>query len=321
MATDLNEKFHDLPNQWAKLLNTNKDQFPDKLRFEVLLALIEKIAHEQMLEDLKKIHANENGERDDIQEYEPILENFSHMCCDLALEAILAMDNQYDRVCDIDVSKLPQWYNNHYMNVINALKHDEYYDWADVLRTPPILQNDPTKGGYVILMNGEFVPWLVRLSPNSDVMINDYQCMAYQNMARAMLGININVIYRAYLDIFIRWMKLHKGYKYFRVIVCDIKLIMRKDEPNPNRYVRKCLFSMDNEVFVIDPEEYFKTHTIRYKVAETGEIKESKGEVKEFSKEIADIMYVKPTYYVHEFDFDNNPDKPYFVYFIDNGGY
>lgn len=300
MATNLNDKFHDLPNQWAKLLNTNKDWLPDKLRFEVLLALIEKIAHEQMLEDLKKIHANENHERDDIQEYEPILENFSHMCCDLALEAILAIDNQYDRVCDIDVSKLPQWYNNHYMNVINALKHDEYYDWADVLRTPPILQNDSTNG---------------------DAMINDHQCMAYQNMARAMLGININVIYRGYLDIFIRWMKLHKGYKYFRVIVCDLKFIMRKDEPNPNHDVRKCLFSMDNEVFAIDPEEYFKTHTIRYKVAETGEIKESKGEVKEFSKEIADIMYVKPTYYVHEFDFDNNPDKPYFVYFIDNGGY
>ena len=145
--------------------------------------------------------------------------------------------------------------------------------------------------------------------------------MAYQNMARAMLGININVIYRGYLDIFIKWMKLHKGYKYFRVIVCDLKFIMRKDEPNPNHDVRKCLFSMDNEVFAIDPEEYFKTHTIKYKVAETGEIKESKGEVKEFSKEIADIMYVKPTYYVHEFDFDNNPDKPYFVYFIDNGGY
>ena len=179
------------------------------------------------------------------------------------------------------------------MNVINALKHDEYYDWADVLRTPPI----------------------------NDAMIDDHQCMAYQNMARAMLGININVIYRGYLDIFIRLMKLHKGYKYFRVIVCDLKFIMRKDEPNPNDDVRKCLFSMDNEVFVIDPEEYFKTHTIRYKVAETGEIKESKGEVKEFSKEIADIMYVKPTYYVHEFDFDNNPDKPYFVYFIDNGGY
>ena len=300
MATNLNDKFHDLPNQWAKLLNTNKDWFPDKLRFEVLLALIEKIAHEQMLEDLKKIHANENHERDDIQKYEPILENFSHMCCDLALEAILAIDNQYDRVCDIDVSKLPQWYNNHYMNVINALKHDEYYDWADVLRTPPILQNDSTNG---------------------DAMINDHQCMAYQNMARDMLGININVIYRGYLDIFIRWMKLHKGYKYFRVIVCDLKFIMRKDEPNPNHDVRKCLFSMDNEVFAIDPEEYFKTHTIRYKVAETGEIKESKGEVKEFSKEIADIMYVKPTYYVHEFDFDNNPDKPYFVYFIDNGGY
>ena len=293
MATNLNDKFHDLPNQWAKLLNTNKDWLPDKLRFEVLLALIEKIAHEQMLEDLKKIHANENHERDDIQEYEPILENFSHMCCDLALEAILAIDNQYDRVCDIDVSKLPWWYNNHYMNVINALKHDEYYDWADVLRTPPI----------------------------NDAMIDDHQCMAYQNMARAMLGININVIYRGYLDIFIRLMKLHKGYKYFRVIVCDLKFIMRKDEPNPNDDVRKCLFSMDNEVFVIDPEEYFKTHTIRYKVAETGEIKESKGEVKEFSKEIADIMYVKPTYYVHEFDFDNNPDKPYFVYFIDNGGY
>ena len=300
MATNLNDKFHDLPNQWAKLLNTNKDWFPDKLRFEVLLALIEKIAHEQMLEDLKKIHANENHERDDIQKYEPILENFSHMCCDLALEAILAIDNQYDRVCDIDVSKLPQWYNNHYMNVINALKHDQYYDWADVLRTPPILQNDSTNG---------------------DAMINDHQCMAYQNMARAMLGININVIYRGYLDIFIKWMKLHKGYKYFRVIVCDLKFIMRKDEPNPNHDVRKCLFSMDNEVFAIDPEEYFKTHTIRYKVAETGEIKESKGEVKEFSKEIADIMYVKPTYYVHEFDFDNNPDKPYFVYFIDNGGY
>lgn len=300
MATNLNDKFHDLPNQWAKLLNTNKDWLPDKLRFEVLLALIEKIAHEQMLEDLKKIHANENHERDDIQEYEPILENFSHMCCDLALEAILAIDNQYDRVCDIDVSKLPQWYNNHYMNVINALKHDQYYDWADVLRTPPILQNDSTNG---------------------DAMINDHQCMAYQNMARAMLGININVIYRGYLDIFIKWMKLHKGYKYFRVIVCDLKFIMRKDEPNPNHDVRKCLFSMDNEVFAIDPEEYFKTHTIRYKVAETGEIKESKGEVKEFSKEIADIMYVKPTYYVHEFDFDNNPDKPYFVYFIDNGGY
>lgn len=293
MATNLNDKFHDLPNQWAKLLNTNKDWFPDKLRFEVLLALIEKIAHEQILEDLKKIHANENHERDDIQEYESILENFSHMCCDLALEAILAIDNQYDRVCDIDISKLPWWYNNHYMNVINALKHDEYYDWADVLRTPP----------------------------NSDAMINDHQCMAYQNMARAMLGININVIYRGYLDIFIKWMKLHKGYKYFRVIVCDLKFIMRKDEPNPNDDVRKCLFSMDNEVFAIDPEEYFKTHTIRYKVAETGEIKESKGEVKEFSKEIADIMYVKPTYYVHEFDFDNNPDKPYFVYFIDNGGY
>ena len=300
MATNLNDKFHDLPNQWAKLLNTNKDWLPDKLRFEVLLALIEKIAHEQMLEDLKKIHANENHERDDIQEYEPILENFSHMCCDLALEAILAIDNQYDRVCDIDVSKLPQWYNNHYMNVINALKHDQYYDWADVLRTPPILQNDSTNG---------------------DAMINDHQCMAYQNMARAMLGININVIYRGYLDIFIKWMKLHKGYKYFRVIVCDLKFIMRKDEPNPNHDVRKCLFSMDNEVFAIDPEEYFKTHTIKYKVAETGEIKESKGEVKEFSKEIADIMYVKPTYYVHEFDFDNNPDKPYFVYFIDNGGY
>lgn len=300
MATNLNDKFHDLPNQWAKLLNTNKDWFPDKLRFEVLLALIEKIAHEQMLEDLKKIHANENHERDDIQKYEPILENFSHMCCDLALEAILAIDNQYDRVCDIDVSKLPQWYNNHYMNVINALKHDQYYDWADVLRTPPILQNDSTNG---------------------DAMINDHQCMAYQNMARAMLGININIIYRGYLDIFIKWMKLHKGYKYFRVIVCDLKFIMRKDEPNPNHDVRKCLFSMDNEVFAIDPEEYFKTHTIRYKVAETGEIKESKGEVKEFSKEIADIMYVKPTYYVHEFDFDNNPDKPYFVYFIDNGGY
>ena len=47
------------------------------------------------------------------------------MCCDLAFEAILAIDNQYDRVCDIDVSKLPQWYNNHYMNVINALKHDD----------------------------------------------------------------------------------------------------------------------------------------------------------------------------------------------------
>ena len=293
MATNLNDKFHDLPNQWAKLLNTNKDWFPDKLRFEVLLALIEKIAHEQMLEDLKKIHANENHERDDIQEYEPILENFSHMCYDLALEAILAIDNQYDRVCDIDISKLHWWYNNHYMNVINALKHDEYYDWADVLRTPPI----------------------------NDAMINDYQCMAYQNMARAMLGININIIYRGYLDIFLKWMKLHKGYKYFRVIVCDLKFIMRKDEPNPNDDVRKCLFSMDNEVFVIDPEEYFKTHTIRYKVAETGEIKESKGEVKEFSKEIADIMYAKPTYYVHEFDFDNNPDKPYFVYFIDNGGY
>ena len=293
MATNLNDKFHDLPNQWAKLLNTNKDWLPDKLRFEVLLALIEKIAHEQMLEDLKKIHANENHERDDIQEYDSILENFSHMCYDLALDAILAIDNQYDRVCDIDISKLPWWYNNHYMNVINALKRDEYYDWADVLRTPPI----------------------------NDAMINDHQCMAYQNMARAMLGININVIYRGYLDIFIRWMKLHKGYKYFRVIVCDLKFIMRKDEPNPNHDVRKCLFSMDNEVFVIDPEEYFKTHTIRYKVAETGEIKESKGEVKEFSKEIADIMYVKPTYYVHEFDFDNNPDKPYFVYFIDNGGY
>ena len=293
MATNLNDKFHDLPNQWAKLLNTSKDWLPDKLRFEVLLALIEKIAHEQILEDLKRIHANENHERDDIQEYEPILENFSHMCYDLGLEAILAIDNQYDRVCDIDISKLPWWYNNHYMNVINALKHDEYYDWADVLRTPPI----------------------------NDAMINDHQCMAYQNMARAMLGININVIYRGYLDIFIRWMKLHKGYKYFRVIVCDLKFIMRKDEPNPNHDVRKCLFSMDNEVFVIDPEEYFKTHTIRYKVAETGEIKESKGEVKEFSKEIADIMYVKPTYYVHEFDFDNNPDKPYFVYFIDNGGY
>lgn len=293
MATNLNDKFHDLPNQWAKLLNTNKDWFPDKLRFEVLLALIEKIAHEQMLEDLKKIHANENHERDDIQEYDSILENFSHMCYDLALEAILAIDNQYDRVCDIDISKLPWWYNNHYMNVINALKHDEYYDWADVLRTPPI----------------------------NDAMINDHQCMAYQNMARAMLGININIIYRGYLDIFIKWMKLHKGYKYFRVIVCDLKFIMRKDEPNPNHDVRKCLFSMDNEVFAIDPEEYFKTHTIRYKVAETGEIKESKGEVKEFSKEIADIMYVKPTYYVHEFDFDNNPDKPYFVYFIDNGGY
>lgn len=293
MATNLNDKFHDLPNQWAKLLNTNKDWFPDKLRFEVLLALIEKIAHEQILEDIKKIRANENHERDDIQEYESILENFSHMCYDLALEAILAIDNQYDRVCDIDISKLPWWYNNHYMNVINALKHDEYYNWADVLRTPPI----------------------------NDAIINDYQCMAYQNMARAMLGININIIYRGYLDIFLKWMKLHKGYKYFRVIVCDLKFIMRKDEPNPNDDVRKCLFSMDNEVFVIDPEEYFKTHTIRYKVAETGEIKESKGEVKEFSKEIADIMYVKPTYYVHEFDFDNNPDKPYFVYFIDNGGY
>ena len=293
MATNLNDKFHDLPNQWAKLLNTNKDWFPDKLRFEVLLALIEKIAHEQILEDLKKIHANENGERDDIQEYEPILENFSHMCYDLALEAILAIDNQYDRVCDIDISKLPWWYNNHYMNVINALKHDEYYNWADVLRTPPI----------------------------NDAIINDYQCMAYQNMARAMLGININIIYRGYLDIFLKWMKLHKGYKYFRVIVCDLKFIMCKDEPNPNDDVRKCLFSMDNEVFAIDPEEYFKTHTIRYKVAETREIKESKGEVKEFSKEIADIMYAKPTYYVHEFDFDNNPDKPYFVYFIDNGGY
>ena len=293
MATNLNDKFHDLPNQWAKLLNTSKDWLPDKLRFEVLLALIEKIAHEQILEDLKRIHANENHERDDIQEYEPILENFSHMCYDLGLEAILAIDNQYDRVCDIDISKLPWWYNNHYMNVINALKHDEYYDWADVLRTPPI----------------------------NDAMINDHQCMAYQNMARAMLGININVIYRGYLDIFIKWMKLHKEYKYFRVIVCDLKFIMRKDEPNPNHDVRKCLFSMDNEVFVIDPEEYFKTHTIRYKVAETGEIKESKGEVKEFSKEIADIMYVKPAYYVHEFDFDNNPDKPHFVYFIDNGGY
>lgn len=293
MATDLNEKFHDLPNQWAKLLNTNKDWFPDKLRFEVLLALIEKIAHEQILEDLKKIHANENHVRDDIQEYDSTLENFSYMCYNLALEAILAIDNQYDRVCDIDISKLPWWYNNHYMNVINALKHDEYYDWADVLRTPPI----------------------------NDAMINDHQCMAYQNMARAMLGININIIYRGYLDIFIRWMKLHKGYKYFRVIVCDLKFIMRKDEPNPNHDVRKCLFSMDNEVFVIDPEEYFKTHIIRYKVAETGEIKESKGEVKEFSKEIADIMYAKPTYYVHEFDFDNNPDKPYLVYFIDNGGY
>ena len=293
MATNLNDKFHDLPNQWAKLLSTNKDWFPDKLRFEVLLALIEKIAHEQILEDLKKIHANENGERDDIQEYEPILENFSHMCYDLALEAILAIDNQYDRVCDIDISKLPWWYNNHYMNVINALKHDEYYNWADVLRTPPI----------------------------NDAIINDYQCMAYQNMARAMLGININIIYRGYLDIFLKWMKLHKGYKYFRVIVCDLKFIMCKDEPNPNDDVRKCLFSMDNEVFAIDPEEYFKTHTIRYKVAETREIKESKGEVKEFSKEIADIMYAKPTYYVHEFDFDNNPDKPYFVYFTDNGGY
>lgn len=299
MATNLNDKFHDLPNQWAKLLNTNKDQFPDKLRFEVLLALIEKIAHEQMLEDLKKIHANENGERDDIQKHEYILENFSHMCYNLALEAILAIDNQYDRVCDIDVSKLSQWYDNHYMNCIDEIKYNQDYDWADVPRTPPILQNDPTK---------------------DDAMINDHQCLKYQNMARAMLGININVIYSGYLDIFLKWMKLHKGYKYFRVIVCDLKFIMRKDEPNPNRYVRKCLFSMDNEFFAIDPEEYFKTHTIRYKVAETGEIKESKGEVKEFSKEIADIMYVKPTYYVHEFDFDNNPDKPYFVYFIDNGG-
>ena len=293
MATNLNDKFHDLPNQWAKLLNTNKDWFPDKLRFEVLLALIEKIAHEQILEDLKKIHANENHERDDIQEYDSILENFSHMCYNLALEAILAIDNQYDRVCDIDISKLPWWYNNQYLDVINALKHDQDYDWTDVLRTPPI----------------------------NDAVINDHQCMAYQNMARAMLGININVIYRGYLNIFIEWMKLHKGYKYSRVIVCDLKHIMCKDELNPNHDVKKDFFSMDNEVFVIDPEEYFKTHTIRYKVVETGEIKESKGEVKEFSKEIADIMYVKPTYYVHEFDFDNNPDKPYFVYFIDNGGY